>query len=118
VERVERSSVLSASRREVWAAFADPEMLSEWFGGDVIELDLRPGGRIALRTHDGTIRRALVVAAEPPTLLEFRWLPVEELPDGTVSPIARTTVELTLEEAGEGTRVTVTETGPRSLARA
>lgn len=110
IERiVERSSFLPASRAEVWRTLTDPAAWSDWFGGEVIELDVRAGGRLALRTAEGNVRRALVVAVEPFERLEFRWLPFEQLPEGGLGPSDRTTVLVTLSPAPRGTRITVVE---------
>jgi len=108
-DRLERSVDLPASPPKVWDALTDAGMLSEWFGGEVVELDARPGGRFALRTEDGRLRRALVETVEQPRLLVFRWLPIEQLPDGAVEPIPHTAVTIRLDEMPDGTRLTVTE---------
>jgi uncharacterized protein YndB with AHSA1/START domain len=102
---VERSVTLPVPREELWDLLTRPEQLSAWFGAEVEELDLRPGGRIAFRGPDGRIRRALIQELEPLTRLAFRWLPsggeaVDEHPS---------TVEFLLEEVAEGTRLTIVE---------
>lgn len=115
--KIERTASLPATREEVWAALTQPERLSDWFGADVVELDIRPGGRLVFRDEDGVVRRALVEAVEPPALLSFRWLAMEEGPDGETRPAVAATVELRLTETPHGTELTVVET-PRILSRA
>jgi uncharacterized protein YndB with AHSA1/START domain len=113
---VERVAQLPAPREDVWDALTRADRLSEWFGAEVIESDFRPGGRLVFRAGDGLIRRALVETVERPALLVFRWLAIEEGPDGTTRPVPSTTVEIRLAENGRGTELTVVET-PRTLSR-
>jgi uncharacterized protein YndB with AHSA1/START domain len=115
--KIERTASLPATREEVWAALTQPERLSDWFGSDVVELDVRPGGRLVFRDGDGIVRRALVEIVEPPALLSFRWLAMEEGADGRTRPAPAATVELRLTETSDGTDLTVVET-PRILSRA
>lgn len=115
-ERVERSVRFPAPREEVWAALTEPDRLSDWFGADVVELDLRPGGRAVFRDHDGIVHRAFIEAVDPPAFLVFRWLAIEEGPDGGTWPTPAATVELTLTGTPDGTELKVVET-PRSLSR-
>ena len=106
-DAVTRAVVLDASRSAVWAALTVPEELSEWLGGRVEELDLRPEGRGVIRRDDGATRRVRVVSVEPPVHLTFRWWPFESA--GTPRPGAATRVEIRLAEHPDGTLLTVTE---------
>ena len=115
-DAVERTVWLPATRRDVWDALTQAARLSEWFG-DVLELDVRPGGRFACRDADGVIRRALIETVDEPSTLTFRWLGLEEGPGGDTWPVAPATVELHLTEAPDGTELTVVET-PMALSRA
>lgn len=115
-ERVERIVGLRATPDEVWDALTQADRLSEWFGADVVDADIRPGGRLVFREEDGTIRRALVEAVERPRHLVFRWLAIEEGPDGRTHAATSTTVEMRLTETADGTELTVVET-PRALSR-
>ncbi len=113
---MERRITLPASREEVWHALTQPAPLSDWFGADVVELDVRPGGRLVVRDEDRTIRRALIETVDPPSALIFRWLPIEQDADGAAHPAPATTVEIHLIESQEGTELTVFES-PRTLTR-
>ena len=95
---VEREILLEAPPEEVWPALTEAERLEEWFANEV-ELDARPGGEGIFRWANGEERRAVVEQVDPGRRLELRW---ED--DGRV--------ELTLEEAGGGTRLVVRETAP------
>ena len=95
---VTREIVFPASPDEVWDALTDPEQLEEWFANDV-ELDAREGGEGVFRWDNGEERHATVVEAAPGERLVLGW---ED--DGTV--------ELTLEEVEDGTRLVVRESTP------
>jgi uncharacterized protein YndB with AHSA1/START domain len=70
-----------APRRLVWDAWTDPDQLAQWWGPrgvstprDSIELDLRPGGRIAFdMVDDATGARhpnsGTIVEVDPPSRL-------------------------------------------------
>ena len=96
---VTREIVFPVPPDEVWEALTDPEQLEEWFANDV-ELDAREGGEGVFRWDDGEERRATVVEAAPGERLVLDW---DE--EGTV--------ELTLEEVEEGTRLRVRESTPQ-----
>ncbi len=93
-----REIVFPVPPDEVWEALTDPEQLEEWFANDV-ELDPREGGEGVFRWDDGEERHATVLVAEPGERLVLDWDD-----EGTV--------ELTLEEVDEGTRLLVRESTP------
>ena len=95
---VTREVVLEAPVEEVWEALTDPEQLEEWFANDV-ELDLRPGGGASFRWSNGEERHATVTEVEPERRLAFDW---ED--EGTV--------EFTLDDDVDGTRLVVVESSP------
>ena len=100
--QVSREIVYPVPPDEVWEALTDPDQLEEWFANDV-ELDARVGGEGVFRWADGDERRATVVEATPGERLVLDWDD-----DGTV--------ELTLEEVEEGTRLHVRESTPQFAA--
>jgi uncharacterized protein YndB with AHSA1/START domain len=108
--KVERERLLDARPDEVWEALTDEALLSEWLG-DEVELDPWEGGGLRVRVEGeeriGTIRRF-----EDERALSFTWERAGE---------SASTVELTLEPAVSGTRVTVVEraaTGPVAMSAA
>ena len=103
---VRREVVLPASPDEVWDALTDPDRLAEWFANDV-DLDPRPGGEGLFRWDDGATRRAVVEVVEEPRRFAFDWF---DDADGEA-----TSVDFTLEEVAEGTRLTVVESTPDGL---
>ncbi|MEJ3657986.1 SRPBCC domain-containing protein [Actinomycetes bacterium KLBMP 9759] len=94
-----------ASRADVWAALLRAEQRELWWPG--VEVETRVGGAIVEAWRDsagvrrysrGTIRRLAEQA-----VLEFEWMD-----DDWRQP---SIVRILVEDAGEGTRVTVTEFG-------
>jgi uncharacterized protein YndB with AHSA1/START domain len=111
----ERSLVLPIERKELWKLLTRPEELSEWFGAEVLKLELHPGGDILFRTEDGGVRQAEVQIIDPPHRFTFRWLSLEDS-DGSARA-GDGTVEFLLEETREGTRLTVTEQAPVDVGK-
>jgi uncharacterized protein YndB with AHSA1/START domain len=100
---VERSLIVPVPRDVLWELLSIPDRLSLWFGEEVEQLDLRPGGPITFRGPDGTARRARVDDVEPPARLAFTWADEES------DAHPPSTVEIRLEEVAEGTRLTIVE---------
>jgi uncharacterized protein YndB with AHSA1/START domain len=116
------SHVFKAPRRKVWNAWTQPEKLVRWFGPKgttttVITADIRPGGFVHCHMlHPGGatlwgkfVYREIV----PPSRLVYEHSFADEHANITGSPfggdwpkVLLTTV--TFEDAGGGTRVTVT----------
>ena len=106
-DRIERTVELAHPPAKVWPALTTAEGLSAWFGNEAT-IDLRPGGAAQMRwTEEGFTAHMRVERVEEPNVFGFTW-PVYGLPDDDPR---RTYVEFTLEPAGAGTRLTVTETG-------
>jgi uncharacterized protein YndB with AHSA1/START domain len=95
---IRREIVLPADRDDVWQALTDEGRLEEWFANDV-ELDLRPGGGASFRWSNGEERHATVTEVDPQRRLAFDW---ED--EGTV--------EFTLDDDVDGTRLVVVESSP------
>ncbi len=104
---VTRSVVLPAEPNEVWATLTTPAELSSWLG-EVVELELEPGGSLVVLEGDGGTRRGVVEAAERSRILSFRWRRLVGTGDSLeVGGASRVT--FALEAHPEGTRLTVTE---------
>jgi len=106
-ERVTRTVVLPAEPDEVWATLTTPEELSAWLG-EVVALELEPGGSLVVRENEGPTRRGVVEAADPGRILSFRW---RRLAGAGVSLEVggASRVTFVLEADPAGTRLTVTE---------
>ncbi len=98
IHEVQRELLLPAEREEAWEAIADPERLGEWLGGEV-EIDLVPGGELRIGERTGWVEEVV-----PGERLSFWW----RRPDEDVA----TRVEISLEDAEDGTLVRVVESSP------
>jgi uncharacterized protein YndB with AHSA1/START domain len=105
-DRIERTVEIAHPRDKVWAALTTAEGLGSWFG-TAAAIDLRPGGAARMTWTSGHTVGMRVERVEEPAVFGFTW-EIEGLPDGDPR---RTYVEFTLEPVGEGTRLTVVETG-------
>jgi uncharacterized protein YndB with AHSA1/START domain len=105
--RIEREIVIEAPVDTVWAVVTQPEHIAGWFS-ESVEIDLTPGGKLALHWEQHGTVGGRVERVEPPHFFSFRWAvdPDVEMTDGN-----STLVEFSLTAEGEGTRLTVVETG-------
>lgn len=109
--KIERKTLIRASRSVVWRALTTSKEFSKWFCAD-LEGSFAPGKRLdMISTHSSCGPDphfyVIIERMEPEHTFSWRWHPgaanTEE--DGT------TLVEFQLEEVENGTLVTVTETG-------
>ncbi|HDZ07712.1 SRPBCC family protein [Pseudohongiella sp.] len=109
---------IQAPVSRVWQALTDYRQFGEWFCVDLNE-PFSPGSRSTGLTtypgYEGHPWLAEIESMEPQTLFSFRWnhedaensLPLEQQPT--------TKVEFRLEDLGEATRLTISETGFSAL---
>jgi len=105
-DRIERTVTLDRPPSEVWPALTTAEGLSAWFG-EQATIDLRPGGAASMTFASGMTVEMRVERVEEPKVFAYTW----RLPDLPEDDPRRTFVEFTLEPAGDGTLLRVTETG-------
>ncbi|MEV0343074.1 SRPBCC domain-containing protein [Nocardia sp. NPDC050713] len=105
-DQIARTIELTHPPAKVWAALTTAEGLASWFG-DTAEIDLRPGGDVRMTWTEGAAAHMRVERVEEPTVFGYTW-PIHGLPDDDPR---RTYVEFTLEPHGDGTRLTVVESG-------
>jgi uncharacterized protein YndB with AHSA1/START domain len=105
-DRIERTVEIAHPPAKVWAALTTSDGLGAWFGQQA-EIDLRPGGSASMKWDSGHTADMRVERVEEPTVFGFTWH-IYGLPDDDPR---RTYVEFTLEPVGEGTRLTVVESG-------
>jgi uncharacterized protein YndB with AHSA1/START domain len=98
-----RDVVLPLPTTEAWELLTDPDELACWLGA-APRLDLAPGGAATLVEPDGTVRTLVVDDVEVGRRIGFTWWA------GDDGPASR--VEITVDEAEGGARITVTETLP------
>jgi uncharacterized protein YndB with AHSA1/START domain len=106
---------IAAPRERVWSLLTEAEHLGRWFGDAGADIDLRLGGEVILRWTEHGTTHGIVEAIEPQTRFALRWAPFKD-PGGTVPvPGNSTLIEFTLASAGDGTQLTVVESGFDSL---
>lgn len=105
-DRIERTITLARPPQQVWLALTTAEGLSAWFG-ERATIDLSPGGAASMTFAGGLTVQMRVERVEEPTVFGYSWRP-QQLPEDDPR---RTYVEFTLEPAGGGTLLRVTETG-------
>jgi uncharacterized protein YndB with AHSA1/START domain len=105
-DRIERTVEIAHPPNKVWAALTTAEGLGTWFG-NAATIDLRPGGAAQMTWTSGVQASMRIERVEEPTVFGFTW-GIFGLPDDDPR---RTYVEFTLAPAGDGTRLTVVESG-------
>jgi uncharacterized protein YndB with AHSA1/START domain len=105
-DRIERTVEVPHPPAKVWAALTTAEGLASWFGEEAT-IDLRPGGAARMSWSNGFTVDMRVERVEEPRVFGYTWQ-IYGLPKDDPR---RTYVEFTLEPVGEGTRLTVVETG-------
>lgn len=97
--RVVRSVRLDVDRDAAWDLVGTEAGLARWLGGEV-RLDPSAGAALRVRDDDGVERIGRVVEVDAGRALTFEWAG----DDGAAS-----TVTFTVDDDGDGSRVTVTE---------
>lgn len=110
IPAIEISTEVAARSQTVYRFFTDPGRFSEWLGAEV-SFTPEIGGalRIDFALH-GTIVAGEVLELVPDRRVVFTW-GVEAGPQAGSMPAGSTTVEVTLEPAGEHTLVTLRHQG-------
>jgi uncharacterized protein YndB with AHSA1/START domain len=99
---IERDITIAAPVERVWELITRPEHVGRWFGDAGAEIDLRPGGAVALHFEEYGTVHGHIERVEPMTRLSWHW---QQRDAGT------TLVEFTLAATDEGTRLHVSESG-------
>jgi len=113
-DRIEKEILLRAPRPSVWRALTDAGEFGAWFG---VKLEGRfaAGERIEGKiTHPGYEHLTMYLTVErmdAERLFSFRWHPYAIDPQVDYSAEPTTLVEFRLEDASDGTRLTVVESG-------
>jgi uncharacterized protein YndB with AHSA1/START domain len=114
-DRIDREISIAAPVDRVWAVLTEPEHVGSWFGqGSPAEVDLRPGGTMVLDHGEYGIFRTRIEKVDPPHYLAYRW--ASAYPGEAATDTNSTLVEFTLTPDGEGTRLTLSESGFASLS--
>jgi uncharacterized protein YndB with AHSA1/START domain len=116
-DRIEKSIVLRAPRSRVWKALTEPDQFGAWFG---VKLAGRfnPGahisGQVTQVGYEHIPFQFTVEQVEPEHLFSWRWHVLVD-PDSALVTQPTTLVVFTLEDAPDGTLLTVTESGFDSI---
>ena len=113
-DRIEKKVLLRAPRAQVWRAIADPEAFGRWFGVDLAG-PFTPGARVGGRiTHEGYEHLPFEITIErmePERLISWRWHPNAVEPGVDYAAEPTTLVVFELDDAEDGTLLTVVESG-------
>jgi len=113
-DRIEKRIELKAPLARVWRALTDYREFGEWFRvkieGPFVAGEVSRG-HITHPGYEHLQWEAVVTAIEPERLFSFTWHPYAVDPKMDYSQEPQTLVEFRLEKTGEGTLLTVTESG-------
>jgi uncharacterized protein YndB with AHSA1/START domain len=113
-DRIEKQIELKAPISRVWSALTDHREFGQWFRVN-LEGPFVPGqtsrGQITYPGYEHLKWEAVVQKMEPERLFSFTWHPyaIDQQKDYSNEP--STLVEFRLESKGEGTLLTLTESG-------
>lgn len=113
-DRIEKQILLKATRARVWKALTDAEEFGQWFrakleGSFVVGQAIK--GHITYPGYEHLKMELWIEKMEEEKLFTLRWHPhaVDEKVDYSVEPT--TLVEFRLEDAPDGTLLTIVESG-------
>jgi uncharacterized protein YndB with AHSA1/START domain len=124
-DRIEKKVLLRAPRARVWRALTDSKEFGQWFGAK-FDGPFKPGavasGVIAPTKADANVAKMqepyagmkveiTIDRIEPERLFSFRWHPFAIDPGVDYSKEPTTLIVFTLDDAKNGTLLTVTESG-------
>jgi uncharacterized protein YndB with AHSA1/START domain len=113
-DRIQKTILLRAPRARVWQALTDAEEFGAWFRVKLesgFAVGKRVRGKITYPGYEHLTMDVTVERMDDQQLFSFRWHPaaVDASVDYSTEPT--TLVEFRLEEAAEGTLLTVVESG-------
>src|SRR5689334_3044113 len=121
-DRIERKVLLKAPRARVWRALSSAEEFGSWFGVKLQGQTFTPGqraqGHITHPGYEHLVFEIWIERMEPEKLLSWRWHPAAIEPNVDYSAEPTTLVVFELQDAGQGTRLTVVESGFDALPAA
>jgi uncharacterized protein YndB with AHSA1/START domain len=118
-DRICKEVTLRAPLSRAWRALTDPVEFGQWFGV-LLDGPFRVGesiqGKITHPGCDHMMFEAQVERMDAEHGFAFRWHPVPPTAGSDTSSEASTLVEFRLQEVGDGTLLTVTESGFDSIS--
>jgi uncharacterized protein YndB with AHSA1/START domain len=117
---IEKRIELNAPLSRVWRALTDHREFGEWFGVN-LEAPFQPGqvsrGGMTYPGYEHVKWEATVQKMEPERLFSFTWHPYAIDPAVDYSAEPKTLVEFKLEPKGNGTLLTLTESGFEAIPK-
>jgi len=114
-DRIDKRVVLRAPRSRVWRALSDAAEFGQWFGVKLEGGPFKEGatvrGQITHPEYEHLTLELVVERMEPERYFAYRWHPYAVDPHTDYSSEPTTLVEFRLENAGEGTALTIAESG-------
>jgi uncharacterized protein YndB with AHSA1/START domain len=115
-DRIHKQVTLRAPRARVWQALADPQQLGSWFKvafDDSVHFQTgrQVRGRVSYPGYEHLQFEATIDRMEPERVLAWRWHPQPIEPGHDYASEPTTLVTFELEDVGDGTRLTLTESG-------
>lgn len=113
-DRIEKVVELAAPVPRVWRALTDHEEFGQWFRVRLdgpFEVGATTTGRMTFPGHEHVTWESVTEQMEPERLFAFSWPPSAVDPDTVYGEDAKVLVEFRLEPSGQGTRLTITESG-------
>jgi len=115
-DRIERSILLQAPVASIWHALADAETFGSWFGvkfasGVVFAPGTRALGHVTYAGYEHIPFEIQIEQMEPQRMLSWRWHPATVEAGRDYSDEPTTLVVFELKPMGNGTQLTVVESG-------
>ena len=113
-DRIEKQIRLDSPVSRVWRAITDTREFGTWFGvalDGTFTPEAKVRGTITIKGYEHVPFEVVVEAMKPERFFSFRWHPYAIEPGADYSTEPMTLVEFTLEPDGDGTFLTVVESG-------
>lgn len=112
---ITREITVKAAQERVYQAITDPKQITSWFPDAVEGGTLAAGQRPIFAFGEEHKTQIYVEAARPSEYFAYRWVPGGVGMLGDVLAVPNTLVEFQIDATGDGTKVTVTESGFAAL---
>ena len=109
---VTRTVRIDAPRSTVWAALTTPDLISQWFGQQTTLDRVEVGGTGFFHFDGYGANPVIIVEHQPQSAFGYRW----GIRDEPIRDDNSTLVRFTLDDEGDGTVLSVVETGFGLLA--
>lgn len=124
-DQIQKRALLRAPLERVWQAISDAREFGSWFGvrfdapfaagehfvGQIVPTTADPEVAASQEPYEGSRFEITIDRIQPMRLFSFRWHPFAVNPEVDYSQEPTTFVVFELEEAPDGTMLTITESG-------